>query len=186
MNKGIYIIMAFMAAMLTGIFSCNNTKSYTDMLKEQKRAISKLFADSGLVLLRSYPANGVFAPNEFYIMDNGVYLNVVDSGNGNRAVPGLTSIVCRFHANILMDTVPYENMSNGSFPLIYTYGQTGYTSQEASMQYFFCTAMFSPLAYVGDSSEVKIIIPFEISSSYYQNKGNPVYYHKMRYRFELR
>jgi hypothetical protein len=186
MKKGFYITMSLLVAAALGFSSCNNTKSYADMLKDQKRALTKLFADSGYVTLASYPANGVFAPNEFFVLDNGVYLNVVDSGNGNRPIPGITSILCRFRAHILLDTVSYENISNGTFPLVYTYGKTDYTSQEPYMSQFFTTAMFSAMEYVGDSSEVKIIIPFDVSSSYFQTQGNPIFYDRMRYRFQIR
>ena len=84
MKRGFYILLIMCAAIM--VVSCDKTKSYTDMLKAQEKAIDRLRADSGLVFLEEFPTDSIFKENEFVKLDNDVYLNVIDSGNGNRAV----------------------------------------------------------------------------------------------------
>ncbi|GHV51721.1 hypothetical protein FACS1894181_13990 [Bacteroidia bacterium] len=194
MRKGFYIVLSLIAMMIA--FSCNNNgrPSYPEMLEAQKKAINRLIADSGYVILKEYPQDGIFKANEFFQLDESdVYLNVVDSGNGNRAVVGFTTILCRGNAkglmsngSILGDTGIFENMSNTTYPIVYKYGSSAATSSDGFSQYFFSIAMFSPLEYVGDSSEVKLIIPFQSSSESLANSGEPVFFQKLRYRFEIR
>jgi hypothetical protein len=51
------------------------------MLKAEKKAIDRFIAENEIEILKSYPANGVFEDRQFVVLDNGIYLNVVDSGN---------------------------------------------------------------------------------------------------------
>lgn len=186
----------YMAVLLSAIVaasSCQGNRSFANMQKEQNRAISRLMADSGYVLLKEYPADGVFKPNEFYKFDDGVYINVVDSGNGRRAVAGVTSILCRGAGRglVVYDTLVMENISNASpypFPILYVYGSATAASAayDEFTNYVFSQSLFKPMEYVGDSSVVKLIIPFEKSSSYLNSIGETFYFHKLRYVFELR
>jgi hypothetical protein len=191
MIKGFYAVVSLIA--LTAALSCQGNKSYANMQKEQKTAIAKLFADSGYIELKEYPSNGVFASNEFYKFDNGVYMNIVDSGNGKRPVSGVTSVLCRGMGRglVVYDTLLMENVSNSSaypFPIVYIYGSS--TAVSASYDdftnYVFSKALFQPMEYAGDSAVVKLIIPFEVSSSYLKSLGEPFYFHRLRYVFELR
>ena len=60
--------------------------------KAQEKAIDRLRADSGLVFLEEFPTDSIFKENEFVELDNGVYLNIVNKGNSERAVLGQTAI----------------------------------------------------------------------------------------------
>ena len=46
MKRGFYILLIMCTAIM--VVSCDKTKSYTDMLKAQEKAIDRLRADSGL------------------------------------------------------------------------------------------------------------------------------------------
>ena len=89
MKRGFYILLIMCTAIM--VVSCDKTKSYTDMLKAQEKAIDRLRADSGLVFLEEFPTDSIFKENEFVELDNGVYLNIVNKGNSERAVLGQTS-----------------------------------------------------------------------------------------------
>ena len=102
MKKGFCILMILCAALM--VVSCDKTKSYTEHLKDERKAIDRLIDHEGFKILKHYPSDGVFKENEFVKLDNDVYLNVIDSGNGNRAVLGTTRVLCRFIANNIMDT----------------------------------------------------------------------------------
>ena len=63
MKRGFYILLIMCAAIM--VVSCDKTKSYTDMLKAQRKAIERLQVDSGLVFLDDFPADSIFKENEF-------------------------------------------------------------------------------------------------------------------------
>ena len=107
MKRGFYILLIMCAAIMA--VSCDKTKSYTDMLKAQDKAINRLRADSGLVFLEEFPADSVFKENEYVELENGVYLNIVNKGNSERAIAGQTAIRSRFIARMFM-----ENSSMGT------------------------------------------------------------------------
>jgi hypothetical protein len=190
MKRGFTISFILCAILLAS--SCNRNRSFADRLKDQERAIDRLISEEGLVILKDYPANGVFKDNEFVLLENGLYLNVVDSGNGNKPVLGSTSILCRFSVKWLLmwsgnDTATIDNIVNGTDPIVYKYGATSPTNYN-DYSTFFSTVLFTPLEYVGDSSVVKLIIPFnknDQSSAFYSD-GIPLYYKKVLYRFERR
>jgi hypothetical protein len=154
------------------------------MLKAEKKAIDRLIDEQGFEILKNYPENGVFGEKQFVLLSSGLYLNVVDSGNGNRAEYG-TSILLRASGKTLLDTVSFNGFDPMStvfsWPLEFKYG--GYNSNDVS-SYFFCEGLMSVLGYVGDSSVVKLIVPFKIGSGDQQTNGYPIYYDKVRYIFE--
>jgi hypothetical protein len=161
------------------------------MLETQERAIRRLIDENGFEILKDYPSDGVFKDNQFVILSNGVYLNVIDSGNGNRAVSGYTSLFCRFYVRSLIewtymdDTTTIDCFKNGTDPIVYKYGSSSPTINNNS-SFFFSTLLFSGLEYVGDSSEVKLIIPFHLdgNNSTFQQAGAPLFFSKVRYCFE--
>lgn len=174
------------------VVSCDKTKSYTDMLKAQEKAIDRLRADSGLVFLEEFPTDSIFKENEFVELDNGVYLNIVNKGNVNvrywdkrRSVP-VSSPGC------LWKTVAGElyrrsarSNSNGTHPVEFRYGY--YTSLNPDYSYtwdmFICEGLGAGLPYVGDSAVVKLIVPFKLMSSDFQSSGTPVFFEKVKYTF---
>jgi hypothetical protein len=182
MGLALYVVLC--------VLSCNNDRQYSDMLDAQSRAIKRLIAENEFEILKSYPENGTFKDNEFVILDNGVYLNVIDSGNGNRAADK-TTVFCRFFVRSLIewqymdDTTTIDYFKTGTDPLAYPYG-TSYALYDNSASFFFSTLLFSGLEYVGDSSEVKLIIPFHLdeNNQTFQSAGAPMYFSKVQYRFD--
>jgi hypothetical protein len=160
------------------------------MLDAQERAINRLIDENNFEILNSYPSDGVFKDNQFVILPNGVYLNVIDPGNGNRAVNNSTSVFCRFYVKCLiewtyMDTTTIDCYMNGTYPIVYKYGASSPTIDNSSTT-FFSTLLFSGLDYVGDSSEVKLIIPFHLqeNNQMFKSAGVPLYFSKVSYRFD--
>lgn len=193
MKKGFNILLMVCAVLM--VMSCNKTKTYTDMLNDQRKAIDKLMADSDFVVLKNYPANGVFGENEFVKLDNGVYLNVIDSGNGNRAVLGKTKIYSRFITYSLLGTADtlrtYGSHSNGTNPIEFMYGNyttlissaTSASSDDYYTAYVFGEGMQTPLEYVGDQAKVKLIVPFQVGASTSSSNGIPWFFEILQYKF---
>ena len=93
MKKGFNILLILCAALVA--ISCSKTKSYTDMLKDEKKAIERFIDDKGLEILDDFPADSVFKENQFVLLDNGVYLNIIDKGSDQRAVQYKTKMLYR-------------------------------------------------------------------------------------------
>ena len=182
MKKGFNILLIACAVLM--VVSCDKTKSYTDMLKAEKKAINRLIDEENFDILDEYPANGVFGPKQFVKLDNGVYLNVIDSGNGNRAVLGKTTVLCRFSGvSIMEDSLSFNNFRTGTWPVEFKFGL--YTAIDSNpYNEFLSEGLATGLSYVGDSSYVQLIVPFKVSSDYYRNLGYPLYFSKVRYIFE--
>lgn len=179
-----------LCAALIGTASCDDTKSYTDMLNAQADAIDKLVADSSFVLLNDFPADSVLAPNEFVKIDDDFYMNIIDKGNSNRAVLGQTDIQCRFTAIMFMEKSEMGTgsvdllgpNSNGTHPVEFKYGYTQ-GLYDYTYNIFLGQGLNAPLAYVGDSSYVRLIVSFEFMGSDFQSTGTPVFFDKVRYIF---
>ena len=172
MKRGFYILLIMCTAIM--VVSCDKTKSYTDMLKAQEKAIDRLRADSGLVFLEEFPTDSIFKDSE-------------------RAVLGQTAIRSRFIARMFMENSSMGTgtvdllgpNSNGTHPVEFRYGY--YTSLNPDYSYtwdmFICEGLGAGLPYVGDSAVVKLIVPFKLMSSDFQSSGTPVFFEKVKYTF---
>lgn len=183
MKRGFNILMILCSIVF--VSSCNKNKSYTDMLKDEKKAIERFIDEQGFEILKDYPKDGVFGEKQFVKLSSGLYLNVVDSGNGNRAEYG-RNILLRASGRVLLhDTVTFNGFDPLNiiiyWPMEFRYGI--YSSNDTE-GYFFSTGLMNGLEYVGDSSVVKMIVPFKLGSSYQQTDGKPIYYDRIRYIFE--
>lgn len=174
-------------AIFTG--SCSKSDSYAERLKQEKKSINRFIADNKIVVLDLYPANSKFAENEFYRDPNtGVYVNVVDTGNGKRVIPEKRSeVYMRFSdTHILSDTTKFSNDESNNAPLSFIYGVAatymGTSSSDYYTQYFMSSALVAPLSHVGEGGVVRLIVPFT-QGSYYQMYTNrvPFYYGKVKY-----
>lgn len=191
MKKGFYFLLIMMGVAIA-VASCDDTRSYTDMLNAQRDMMDKLIADSGFVILSDFPADSVLEPNEFVEIDDNFYMNIIDKGNSSRAVMGQTDILCRFIPYIFSSDSDrwmesYSNLgphSNGKFPIEFKYGYNMTTYEYLPYTYFFGSGLSTPLAYVGDSSYVRLIVPFEMLGSDFQSSGTPVFFDRVRYIFK--
>ena len=166
------------------------------MLEDERDAIERLIDEEGIVVLDEYPADGVFKENEFYQMDNDVYINVIDSGNGNRIGTKRQNVNCRFVVRFFKsDTLELDGFANPYLPVTFSYQKYtedyyiwGYdqndTNVDAVMSSFICEGLASGLQHVGDSAVVKLIVPFKVGPSSFQSSGEPLYFPKVRYTFE--
>ena len=125
MKKGFNILLILCAALVA--ISCSKTKSYTDMLKDEKKAIERLIDANDFEILDDFPKDSIFKENQFVKLENGVYLNIIDKGSSERAVQYKTKMLyrCKLHYILEVDTLVYENYgphSNGTYPIPFTYG----------------------------------------------------------------
>ena len=193
MKRGFYILTILCAALM--VVSCDKTKSYTERLKDERKAIDRLIDREGIKVLKDYPSDGVFGENEFVKLDNDVYLNVIDSGNGNRATLAKTKVLCRFTANDIMSTdstrMLIDNLSSiynhvWGFPTEFVFGYNVYSgeSRDYDPDLFVGDGLATALYHVGEGAEVKLIVPFKRMGNFFQSSYTPVYFSKVKYTFE--
>lgn len=172
-----------------------------DKLKEEKEAIDALIAKEGFEILNKYPDNGVFGEKQFVLLDNGCYLNVVDSGSGNRAVLDQTVVLMRCSTIGISkgDNSTFSMFSDSEKPMKFTYGKINEVILNArpdknNLQYRFLShGVESALKYVGKGATVRMIIPsFREQQGYYHTIGSnyqitnliPMYYDRILFQFE--
>ncbi|MCD7973531.1 MAG: DUF4827 domain-containing protein [Candidatus Azobacteroides sp.] len=150
-------------------FSCNNSKTYAQLLEDEQNAINKLITDSGFKILYSYPANKVFAENEFVKLPNGLYMNVIDSGNGTRVDSGKVVLYRIKYYRSLFDTTTYSGYSVDPYSFIYGQGTTSSNS--------YSEGLATPLSFVGQNSKVRLIVPSSINTYTISQNVVPYYYY---------
>ena len=209
MKKSFYVLVLVSFALMAGFpVSCNKTPTYDEMKAAEMKLIRRIITEKKMEVLDEYPESGVFGENQFVRLSNGIYLHVVDSGNGNRAVYdgyNSTDVLIRVQGSYYgkvnnKDTVfSFNTFSNGYSPMEFKYGFANSIVNEHQYSddiyyYFFGMAMESMLSYVGDSAVVRMLVPghAEIGSytagSTMQGGGNtykfiPIFYDRIRYIF---
>jgi hypothetical protein len=169
--------------------SCNNNRTYAEMKRDQEKAVKRLIAEKGFEILQNWPTDSIFGENQFVKLENGIYLNVVDSGNGNRAVVGKTTVLVRFRLIDFADKqeeVAVDFFDNNEYPFEFLYGNAAYlvsihAQAYDDYYYYFNEGIEHILQHVGENAVVKAIIPFETGSTMQSTLGLPLYYERMKF-----
>lgn len=190
MRKGLGLI-CFIIGLCAAFSACSNSETYADKLKSERKNISRFINEKNIIVLNSYPASGVFKENE-YFRDalTGVYINVIDSGNGNRAsVAKRSEVSVRFRDAMTLPASESDTTSNdlaiqGSQPMVFTYGivSTYLNSSLKTYDYSFLSpGVAAPLQYVGENARVRLIVPFASGSTYQLAMFKAMYYTELQY-----
>ncbi len=176
--KKITLFLLSIVAITTFLSSCNDAKTTQELIQEEKKSIQRFVAKNNIKTLSNYPADGKFAENEYYRDPDGLYVHVVDSGNGKRVKFG-DEICVRFDGVqwFKSDTVSYDSYTaNGNQPFTFTYGNS--LSYDAS---FACSGWAIPLSYVTEGAIIDLIIPSNLGSNYDNKYVRPVFYKRLQY-----
>jgi len=196
MKKGFNVLLILFVGVM--IMACSKSKSYTDMLNAEKKAINRLIDREDLEIIKKIPADSKFEYNQYVKLDNDVYLQIVDTGDGRRAVEYSTRVFCRFTANrIMIDSTTYVHRwsnfgphSNGTSPVEFTYGHitaipsTSASTHQADLEAFMSEGIQAGLKYVGNKGQVRLIVPFKIGSTVDNSNGWPVHFEDLQYSFD--
>lgn len=204
MKKGFYILLLISCVTsLMFTVSCNKYPTYEDLKSDERKVIDKILAEKGITVIHEYPSSGVFEENEFVQLSSGIYLHVVDSGNGNRAEASpdhTTSVLVRVSGEYYYSDSVYQfsTFPNGNEVFDFKYGSaynvvSANSNSYNAYYYFFGMGLESVLSYVGDGAVVKLIVPgySEINSypagSTMQSSDRyeyiPIYYDRIKYTF---
>jgi len=170
--------------------ACNDSKTAQELLKEEKKAISRFISQHNYKILSEYPKDHAFGPNEFYKEPNGLYIQVVDSGNGIKPRGGQT-VIARYNSKLYFKTdttkfTPAKNMVGGQ-PDEFQYGiRSSYGAITPNIDYEAnsCIAWEIALSYVSDRAKVNLIIPSELGTTYGNQNYLPVYHEGVVFKLE--
>ena len=191
MKKG-FLFLAVISAVLFSMSCSDSQRTYTEMLDDEEDAIER-FLDTlhiegkRVEILRDFPADSVFEPNQFVKLDTKVYLNIIKKGSKeDRAVEYKTAIFSRFATKGLIRDTTEVNTLNNSLPnpganlAQFTYGDFYSFAQQSIESFYIGEGVNSALKYVGNGGRVKLIVPFKRGSSTDQAAGEPRYFSDLK------
>ena len=191
---------------LCGIFmltACNNTETYAELKEKERNAINQFIVDRNIKVISEtdFLANGEVtnvANNEYVLFgSNGVYMQIVEKGCGEKIKKGeTTNVICRFsERNVMADTLQltnnviyYSSMpdimqvinNSGTFTASFTAGLM-YSVYGSSVP----TGWLVPLTYVNvgrpieesdELAKVRLIVPAEQGQQYASQNVYPCFY----------
>lgn len=184
MKKGFVWMASVCLAMF--VASCEReVTTYADVLEAEKIIVDSFMVKHGFKVLKEYPKEGAFGDKEFVLLENGVYLHVIDSGNGKRPVHG-TRISSLAKGLIFGNggTTGFDgfqpNDQWAKWPLVFESGRVGSPYNDTR---FLGEGYTSVMSYVGDSSSVSLIVPFAVGSLYQLSTYMPIYFEKVNFTF---
>ena len=167
--------------------SCQDRKTYAEYLKDESRAIDRFIAQNDIDILEKFPEDSTFKSNEFYKdPTTGVYYNIVDFGNKNEKISLGEEVYIRFKGlSYFMtdDTTSYSNLNPSTSPYPQTLVFQGAVTT-ANKSYYATPGWMVPVPAIGHKGIVKLIVPFEMGSSYDQSQYQATYYDHVEYRYE--
>jgi len=178
----------FMVIILSGFLfltvSCSDTITYADYLKREEKAIDLFIKTKNLVILKDFPADGTFNENEFYKdQATGVYFHIINYGDTTQKLQWKERVYVRFSGLSYFNTIDTTRYSNLNSPYPEEIVYIGPVNSSTKGNYA-TPGWVVPLSYVGHKGKVKMIVPFNMGSSYDQSVYEPTYYEMVQYRFE--
>lgn len=202
MRLKIFMGMALLTAAVLTLTSCGKNESFASRQKAERKAVEKFINERGIEVLYRYPASGVFGKNQYFLINDGlnegrVYLHVVDSGNGNRAVQGRTEVLMRCSGEYFFNrdtSVKFNTFVNEKAPIEFIYGTAHYVTSQGRFGtgrnvfynlagYYLSAGIESALRYVGEDATVSLLVCFEDGSAQQLDAYEPLFYDRVTFRF---
>lgn len=183
------ITSACFLTLLVLFAACDDDVSYAERVETERKRIKDFISEQNIEVLDTYPSNGVFKPNQYYLDETGVYINVVDSGNGKRAAYR-GEVYFRFGEVMSLplsesDTLKAWEINPGLQPLSFKYGitstYTDYYDTYGMPYHYLSEGVTIPLKYVGENALVNIIVPFKIGSVLQSSSYSTLVYKQLEY-----
>jgi len=167
--------------------SCDNAKTYAEMLQDEKNAISGYIKKNKITVItpEEFAKDTVTAENEYVLFSNGVYMNIVDRGSG--ASPASRDVILvRFtEFDIMNDTTVLSNIDYDQAVDAFDYTVSGTSAYgqflpESFMYSAYGSAVPSgwmvPLTYIKNMAHVKLIVPAKMGHTTAQQMVAPYFY----------
>lgn len=177
--------MSAVLLLLSVMASCDNGKTYAEMVEEERDVIAQFMTDSGFFYVEGFPADSFANPKEFMLFPDGMYMNVVEFGDGEAFESG-DEVTVRFTEVNLSNLLTISNEA-ASRPDVFRYTVYGstksgifYEDESYMASIYSSTAVPSgwllPLEYVRDGSYVRLIVPHDMGQTDASYYVYPCYY----------
>ena len=179
--------------------ACDNSKTYAEMLEEEKDAIKAFIKDSSIVVISQsefYAQDSTtdVSRNEYVQLASGVYMQIVDKGSTNPAdtIKPNDLILVRFMEYGLMEqAVTLSNLNEPTVVDEFRYTVTSSSIAGLFTQGYMLMAYSSSavpagwlvaLSYIRDGAHVRLIVPSKMGHTSAMQQVYPYYYdlHKLQ------
>ena len=183
-NRIIILLISLITISLT---ACDKTVTYADLLDQERKSISKFLkyggiyteelpADTSLIKV-SGTRNAISTKVPFYELENDVYMQVIDKGNGRTIKEGERVYFRFLRVNLnTWATAPYDikmfdlndgGVGNYYYPDIneYCFDYVKDYNVPMSQYYDFGLGIEYPLAHLYDRAKVYLILPSKVGFS---------------------
>ncbi|MBR4119346.1 MAG: DUF4827 family protein [Bacteroidales bacterium] len=181
-------VIIFLISLITiSLTACDKTVTYADLLDQERKSISKFLkyggiyteelpADTSLIKV-SGTRNAISTKVPFYELENDVYMQVIDKGNGRTIKEGERVYFRFLRVNLnTWATAPYDikmfDMNNGGvgnfyYPDIneYCFDYIQDYNVPMSQYYDYRLGIEYPLAHLYDRAKVYLILPSKVGFS---------------------
>ena len=186
----------FFLALLAACFAfqaCDNSKTYAEMLEDEKDAIKAFIKDSSIVVISQsefYAQDSTtdVSRNEYVQLASGVYMQIVDKGSTNPAdtIKPNDLILVRFMEYGLMEqAVTFSNLNEPTVVDEFRYTVTSSSIAGLFTQGYMLMAYSSSavpagwlvaLSYIRDGAHVRLIVPSKMGHTSAMQQVYPYYY----------
>lgn len=200
MKKIFFLLVAILSAGFL-ITSCDNSKTYAEMLEEERDAIEKYVKEHNIktISLEQFEKDTVtnVANNEYVGFSNGIYMQVVNRGDGEKFKSGNILLVRFLEYDIMGgDTTVVSNVDNpyssylSAYPDAFRYEFNAHSAYgkfvtSGGMIAFNMVNTYGetvpsgwllPLQYLKDGAHIKLIVPSKMGHSTAQQYVYPYFY----------
>lgn len=198
MKKLILLFWALLA-FGAGFQACDNSKTYAEMLEEEKDGINDFINKHNIKVISQsqfYAQDSVtnLDENEFVQLASGVYMQIVDKGSENLAdtVKNNDIVLVRFmEYDILQQDTTISNLNASETVDAFRYTVTsssiaGLFTEGYMLSLYSSTAVpagwLVPLSYVRDKAHVRLIVPSKMGHQTAMSYVYPYYYDIQKYQ----
>ena len=168
-------IKLYLVCIVVLAVSCNDeTVRYADQLKAQEKLIEEFIEREGIVVLKKFPIDSIFADNEYILTESGLYFNLIAKGSGDTIRIG-DEVNIRYKQKTLVENSileEYWDTQDAPYPTTLRYN----IDKE-------CSGWTEAIGYMKRSdAHCKIIVPSMLGFSTAQSNVTP-YFFELKIRF---
>ena len=202
--KKLTLFFLSLLALSLGFQACDNSKTYAEMLEEEKDGINDFIKDRNIKVISQSEFYGQDsttkckdmgdAVDEYVQLTSGVYMQIVDKGSENKAdtVKSNDQVLVRFMEYSILDKdTTLSNLAAAETVDEFRYTVTSSSLAGTFLQGYMMTYYSSPavpagwlvpLSYVRDMAHVRLIVPSKMGHQTAMQYVYPYYYDIRKYQ----
>ena len=202
--KKLTLFFLSLLALSLGFQACDNSKTYAEMLEEEKDGINDFIKDRNIKVISQsefYRQDSTTkckdrgaAVDEYVQLTSGVYMQIVDKGSENKAdtVKSNDQVLVRFMEYSILDKdTTLSNLAAAETVDEFRYTVTSSSIAGTFLQGYMMTYYSSPavpagwlvpLSYVRDMAHVRLIVPSKMGHQTAMQYVYPYYYDIRKYQ----